>query len=143
MDLDPFAPLGITAPTMRLLDLFLLHCLLSDSPNDTPEELQAVARNKLFVAQRGREPGLLLAARRRAGRAGASGDRRSSRNASRSPRRSTPRTAARPTATRSPPRSALARAGDAPSARVLHAMARNHGNSTCASSSRYRCSTRA
>ncbi|MBP8831573.1 MAG: glutamate--cysteine ligase, partial [Acidovorax sp.] len=28
MDLDPFVPVGITAPTMRLLDVFLLHCLL-------------------------------------------------------------------------------------------------------------------
>jgi glutamate--cysteine ligase len=60
MDLDPFAPLGITAPTMRLLDLLLLHCHLSDSPNDSPRELYAVARNKLLTAQRGREPGLVL-----------------------------------------------------------------------------------
>jgi glutamate--cysteine ligase len=60
MDLDPFAPLGITAPTMRMLDLLLLHCHLSESPDDTPQELQAVARNKLLGAQRGREPGLLL-----------------------------------------------------------------------------------
>jgi glutamate--cysteine ligase len=39
MDLDPFVPVGITAPTMRLLDVFLLHCLLSDSPPDTPKRL--------------------------------------------------------------------------------------------------------
>jgi glutamate--cysteine ligase len=60
MDLDPFAPLGITAPTMRILDLLLLYCHLTDSPEDTPQELAAVARNKLAVAQRGREPGLAL-----------------------------------------------------------------------------------
>jgi len=60
MDLDPLAPLGITAPTMRLLDLLLLHCHLSDSPNDSPRELYAVARNKALTAQRGREPGLVL-----------------------------------------------------------------------------------
>jgi glutamate--cysteine ligase len=60
MDLDPFAPVGITAPTMRVLDLLLLHCHLSDSPNDTPQELHAIARNKLHTAQRGREPGLVL-----------------------------------------------------------------------------------
>jgi glutamate--cysteine ligase len=60
MDLDPFAPIGITAATMRFLDVFLLHCLLSDSPPDTPEELAAIARNKLRAAQRGREPGLAL-----------------------------------------------------------------------------------
>ena len=60
MDLDPFAPVGITAATMRVLDVFLLHCLLSDSPPDTPQELAAIARNKLRAAQRGREPGLTL-----------------------------------------------------------------------------------
>src|SRR5439155_9742903 len=37
MDLDPFVPIGITADTMRFLDVFLLHCLLCDSPPDTPE----------------------------------------------------------------------------------------------------------
>jgi glutamate--cysteine ligase len=41
MDLDPFVPVGITAQTMRFLDVFLLHCLLSDSPHDTPEEISA------------------------------------------------------------------------------------------------------
>jgi glutamate--cysteine ligase len=60
MDLDPFAPVGITAATMRFLDVFLLHCLLSDSPPDTPQELGAIARNKLCAAQRGREAGLAL-----------------------------------------------------------------------------------
>ena len=60
MDLDPFVPVGITAATMRFLDVFLLHCLLSDSPPDTPQELTAIARNKLRAAQRGREPGLAL-----------------------------------------------------------------------------------
>lgn len=32
MDLDPFEPVGISSQTMRFLDVFLLHCLLSDSP---------------------------------------------------------------------------------------------------------------
>jgi glutamate--cysteine ligase len=61
MDLDPFVPVGITAPTMRVLDVFLLHCLLGDSPPDTPQEIAAIARNQELVATRGREPGLLLA----------------------------------------------------------------------------------
>ena len=60
MDLDPFVPVGITAQTMRFLDVFLLHCLLSDSPNDTPEEIAALARNQHSTAARGREPGLML-----------------------------------------------------------------------------------
>ena len=39
MDLDPFEAVGINAQTMRLLDVLLLHCLLSDSPPDTPAEI--------------------------------------------------------------------------------------------------------
>ncbi len=60
MDLDPFVPVGIAAPTMRFLDVFLLHCLLSASPPDTPQEIAELARNQHRVAARGREPGLLL-----------------------------------------------------------------------------------
>lgn len=60
MDLDPFVPVGIEAPTMRFIDLFLLHCLLSDSPDDTPQEIAALGRNQQRVAARGREPGLKL-----------------------------------------------------------------------------------
>ncbi|MDH4093522.1 MAG: glutamate--cysteine ligase [Betaproteobacteria bacterium] len=60
MDLDPFEPVGINATTMRFLDVFLLHCLLSESPPDTPEEIACVSRNQECVAQRGREPGLKL-----------------------------------------------------------------------------------
>jgi glutamate--cysteine ligase len=60
MDLDPFYPIGIVASTVRLLDVFLLHCLLCDSPPDTPQELCAIVLNKQRVASRGREPGLRL-----------------------------------------------------------------------------------
>jgi len=58
MDLNPFLPVGIDASTARFLDIFLLHCLLSDSPPDTPQEIAALARNQQAVATRGREPGL-------------------------------------------------------------------------------------
>ncbi len=60
MDLNPFCMVGIDQETMRVLDIFLMHCLLSDSANDTPEEIAANARNQLRTAVRGREPGLLL-----------------------------------------------------------------------------------
>ena len=60
MDLDPFEPVGINTQTMRFLDVFLLHCLLSDSPPDSPEEIAALARNQHRTAARGREPGLML-----------------------------------------------------------------------------------
>ncbi|RYF64973.1 MAG: glutamate--cysteine ligase, partial [Comamonadaceae bacterium] len=40
--------------------VFLLHCLLSDSPNDTPQEIAELAHNQHLTAARGREPGLQL-----------------------------------------------------------------------------------
>ena len=60
MDLDPFVPVGIKAQTIRFLDVFLLHCLLQDSPPDTPQEIAALGRNQHKTAAYGREPGLVL-----------------------------------------------------------------------------------
>ena len=60
MDLDPFKPLGIDADTMRVIDLFLLHCLLDESPPDSNEEIARLSRNQHLAAARGREPGLRL-----------------------------------------------------------------------------------
>jgi glutamate--cysteine ligase len=60
MDLDPFVPAGIAPATMRMIDLFLLHCLLDDSPLDSPYEIAELARNQQRVAAHGREPGLKL-----------------------------------------------------------------------------------
>jgi glutamate--cysteine ligase len=60
MDLDPFEPVGISAQTMRFLDVFLLHCLLTDSPPDNREEIANLAHNQHLTAARGREPGLQL-----------------------------------------------------------------------------------
>ena len=60
MDLDPFVPVGITEVTTRFIDVFLLHCLLSESPPDSPEEIAALGRNQHKTAARGREPGLML-----------------------------------------------------------------------------------
>ena len=60
MDLDPFVPVGIKAETMDFLDVFLLHCLQTDSPPDSPAEIAELARNQHRTAARGREPGLQL-----------------------------------------------------------------------------------
>jgi glutamate--cysteine ligase len=60
MDLDPFVPVGIAEPTIRFLDIFLLHCLLQDSPPDTPEEIAELGHNQHHTAGYGRQPGLEL-----------------------------------------------------------------------------------
>jgi len=60
MDLDPFEPVGISAATLRFLDVFLLHCLTQPSPQDNPQEIAAMAHNQQAVAERGRQPALQL-----------------------------------------------------------------------------------
>ncbi len=60
MDLDPFVPVGIKAQTIRFLVVFLLHCLLSDSPDDTPQEIAALGRNQHRTAAFGRDPAVTL-----------------------------------------------------------------------------------
>ncbi|HLW12988.1 MAG TPA: glutamate--cysteine ligase [Casimicrobiaceae bacterium] len=60
LDVDPFSPAGIDPVTMRFLDVFLLHCLLTHSPPDTREEIGVIAQNQYRAAERGREPGVRL-----------------------------------------------------------------------------------
>ncbi|MDX9842931.1 MAG: glutamate--cysteine ligase [Aquabacterium sp.] len=60
MDLNPFLDVGIDTHTARVLDVFLTHALLSDSPPDSPEEIRTLQANHLLAASRGREPGLML-----------------------------------------------------------------------------------
>ncbi|MEZ5729022.1 MAG: glutamate--cysteine ligase [Burkholderiaceae bacterium] len=60
IDLDPFCPIGICADTMRFFDIFLLHCLLATSADDSADEIVFNARNQHDVAERGRERDLRL-----------------------------------------------------------------------------------
>jgi glutamate--cysteine ligase len=60
MDLNPFVDIGIDANTLHFLDVFLLHCALSDSAPDSPEEIREIGLNQHLTAARGREPGLQL-----------------------------------------------------------------------------------
>ena len=62
MDLDPLQPLGIDAVTCRFLDVFLLYCLLAASPPDSRRESETMLANQTTIVERGREPGLALAA---------------------------------------------------------------------------------
>ena len=60
LDLNPFLPLGIDAPQIHFVDLFLLYCLLLDSPEDSETESQRMLANQLRVVQEGRRPGVEL-----------------------------------------------------------------------------------
>jgi glutamate--cysteine ligase len=114
---------------MRLLDVFLLHCLASPSPADTPQEIGEIGRNQHAVALRGREKNLVL-------------QKHNSQVTLKEwglgilrecePIAEALDAAHGASAYRDALAEALARLEDAdatPSARVLHAMARNHDNS--------------
>ncbi|MFW6094500.1 MAG: glutamate--cysteine ligase [Pseudomonadota bacterium] len=60
LDLNPFLHVGIDAVEMRFLDTFLLYCLLTHSPEDSPEESRLMEANQLRVVEQGRQPGLEL-----------------------------------------------------------------------------------
>ena len=60
LDLNPFLRLGIDADICRFLDVFLLLCLLVDSPPDSRAESESMGSNQVVVVERGRQPGLEL-----------------------------------------------------------------------------------
>jgi glutamate--cysteine ligase len=129
MDLDPFSPVGIAAPVCRFLDVFLLHCLLMPSAPDSPAEIAAVNRNQDRVAARGREPGLAL---QRGDREIALKDWGGQLVAECQPIAERLDAVFRGAAYRDAVAAASAALVDpesVPSARVLHAMQRNHGGS--------------
>jgi glutamate--cysteine ligase len=113
-----------------MLDVFLLHCLSADSPDDTPEEIREWQANQQTVALRGREPGLKLKRH---------GDEMSLKAWGEDILASCEPIAAavdEALGTGLAHREALAEARNrvedperTPSARVLHALARNHDNS--------------
>lgn len=60
LDLNPYLPLGIDAEQANFLDTFLLHCLLSESPECHKQEYFEVANNIALVVEQGRDPALML-----------------------------------------------------------------------------------
>ena len=60
LDVNPFSPIGIEASQVRFLDLFLLYCLLTESPKSDPDEEARLSANLKSVVLEGRKPGLEL-----------------------------------------------------------------------------------
>ncbi|WP_250452684.1 glutamate--cysteine ligase [Caballeronia sp. ATUFL_M2_KS44] len=60
LDIDPFAPAGISLETARFLDAYLLYCALEDSPL-LPRDASVEANDNFSaIAKQGRKPGLVL-----------------------------------------------------------------------------------
>jgi glutamate--cysteine ligase len=60
LDVNPYLPLGIDKQQIRCLDLFLLYCLLQDSPELTVDEYHQNQANLSAVVNCGRTEGILL-----------------------------------------------------------------------------------
>jgi glutamate--cysteine ligase len=60
LDVNPFSPVGIDADQMRFLDVFLLYCLLEDSPAMSAADQDLADSNLKKVVAEGRRQGLDL-----------------------------------------------------------------------------------
>ncbi|MCL6271172.1 glutamate--cysteine ligase [Sansalvadorimonas sp. 2012CJ34-2] len=60
LDINPLLPLGIDEVQSRFLDVFLVYCVLSDSPDISSEECSQVVSNFSLSVCEGRRPDLLL-----------------------------------------------------------------------------------
>jgi len=60
VDINPFLPLGIDAETIRLIDIFLIDCLLSDSPPCDETTRHRDKENLRRTVDEGRSPALML-----------------------------------------------------------------------------------
>ncbi len=60
LDLNPFEPIGINAQQIRFLDLFLMYCLLEDSPLSDDNEYRDLQENQKRMVYEGRNPDLKL-----------------------------------------------------------------------------------
>ena len=61
LDLNPLLPLGMDAEQAHFVNLFLVWCLLKDSPNISDDECVWISQNQAKVVREGRKPGLELA----------------------------------------------------------------------------------
>ena len=64
VDINPLEPLGVNAPQLRFLEIFLLFCLLNESPPLDAEERRLIDENQMAAALNGRDPELRLQRRR-------------------------------------------------------------------------------
>lgn len=60
LDVYSFAPTGVDEDHLRVIEAFLIFCLLADSPQISASEQWSIEYNELTVAMRGREPDLAL-----------------------------------------------------------------------------------
>ena len=60
VDLNPYAPLGITEEQIHFLDSFLMYCVYKDSPETDDLDFKNVLENQTRIVNHGRDPDLTL-----------------------------------------------------------------------------------
>lgn len=60
LDVNPFAPAGVEAAQLDFLEVFMLFCLMQQSPAISGTEKAAIESNNAQTAEHGRAPGLSL-----------------------------------------------------------------------------------
>ncbi len=60
IDLNPYEPLGINAQQIDFMDVFLLYCLLSDSPETDCVKYKRAQENQRLIVARGRDTAMRL-----------------------------------------------------------------------------------
>ena len=60
LDLNPFEPVGINKECIHFMDMLLLACILSPSPDIDSEEWAVISKNRQDVVMNGRDPNLKL-----------------------------------------------------------------------------------
>lgn len=63
LDVNPLIPCGIDETTIRFIDVFLLFCLLNESPDTDNKENQQIAENVMRTVYDGRNPKLNLSSK--------------------------------------------------------------------------------
>jgi len=66
LDVNAFEPIGVAEEQLYFLEVFLLFCLLNDSPRIAATEAKMINANQIRTAHRGRELGLRLQQKDRA-----------------------------------------------------------------------------
>jgi len=60
VDINAFRPAGLTHQQLYFLEIFMMFCLLQESPEINCDEAKEIDANQNLVAHRGRKPGLQL-----------------------------------------------------------------------------------
>ena len=60
LDINPYLPLGVSAEQLNFMDLLLLHCMLTPSPEHDERLCHEAVQNFTHATEAGRKPGLIL-----------------------------------------------------------------------------------